>query len=510
MPNLIEDILDFADNTPDQFAISNGLEQISYAELKYNVENVAQQALKAGVRKGAKFLFLANPTPVSVTIALGLIQAGMVMVIDDPRTAQNLFESRVGLIYPKYVVADSSFYAFSSKTFNLFRNLNRIHAANIAVSGAKHLYIGMKTIGIPRDSLRVDKEWMRVAPDNFMQLPNLDSNDDLVIIFTSGTVENPTGIVHTMGSISATADAYINKLDIKSGTSIFSESLIAGITALKSGAEWRIPKRGEWLTDCDVYYASSGETLLQMDQLGTLPLDKRPVVKTLVVGGTPVLNPLLEKVHNVMGESTKVYAAYGIPEVLPLAIIDSKEKLAFSGLGDDIGTPLEGTEVKKNLKGEILAKGTNVMKEYVAYAKNSSPWISTGLSGKVTSDGNHIVITSHPTDVLFRNGKRIHPSLYEPALSKIEGVEKAILVGITDLYGNDLITLVIEPKDTKIAHLLLQFKVEKEMGNFMDMFAIPDQVIVVEKIPTTGRSQLVDYVALKETIIPLLNATEPN
>ncbi|MFX0138370.1 MAG: class I adenylate-forming enzyme family protein, partial [Candidatus Hodarchaeota archaeon] len=115
-----------------------------------------------------------------------------------------------------------------------------------------------------------------------------------------------------------------------------------------------------------------------------------------------------------------------------------------------IGLPLPGTEMKivddegkevaTNMKGEIIVKGDNVMKEYFKNPEANEKtlkegWLYTGDIGYVDEDGFFYII-DRKKDMIIRGGENIYPREIEEVLYTFPGVSLAAVIGVDDkIYG---------------------------------------------------------------------------
>jgi acyl-CoA synthetase (AMP-forming)/AMP-acid ligase II len=499
MRTILDFIKESSEVNPNNPAITLGDESITYKELDEGIYNVAANAIHNGAKVGDRFLYAAKPTPESMIVALGLIKAGLVLVFADPFTSPELFASRVELTQARYTLANPLLYMIGRKALTPLRMLKKLTICDFASATKENFYLGSWMPGVPLGAKKVDT-WITNPPKDEVTLPTLTGEEDVVIVFTSGTTSDPKGVVHTLSTLSANVNSFATKFGIKQGDIVYSEPMTLGITALSKGAEWQIPVKGEVLPNCDVYFAVPTEVLEMLDLLEKTPKTFRPKVKVLGTGAAPVLPSLVSRIYNILGEETTVYGVYGMTEILPIAVVDGKEKLNYDD-GDLVGELIGNTQVKIAEDNEVMVSGSGLMRSYLG--KEETKWHATGDLGKIVN--GQLVLLGRKKDMFIRGNMNIYPGLYEPSLSKIEGVKEAVLVGVEDHYGNDYIVLAVSPIDETIKHADLQKRVKREMSKHMDSDAVPDRVMVFKKIPTSGRALKRDYLTLKTFVIDALD-----
>ncbi|MHA1298876.1 MAG: class I adenylate-forming enzyme family protein, partial [Candidatus Helarchaeota archaeon] len=115
-----------------------------------------------------------------------------------------------------------------------------------------------------------------------------------------------------------------------------------------------------------------------------------------------------------------------------------------------IGVPLPDTEMKivddngnevgPNIRGEIIIKGDNVMKEYFKNPVANKDtlkkgWLYTGDIGYFDEDG-FFYIVDRKKDMIIRGGENIYPREIEEVIYSYPGVSLAAVIGVhDDIYG---------------------------------------------------------------------------
>lgn len=163
----------------------------------------------------------------------------------------------------------------------------------------------------------------------------------------------------------------------------------------------------------------------------------------MVVGGAPINQSIETFLQSIDFPLT---IAYGTTETAPLiAFSDQSEYELFS-----CGKIVRHMEMKinssdpKNIPGELLVKGTNLM---LGYYKNEEAtkevidedgWFHTGDRATMSSDG-HIYIKGRIKNMLLgANGQNIYPEEIEDKLNSMTMVNESLVVQ----HGNQLVGLV--------------------------------------------------------------------
>src|SRR5690606_17926359 len=134
------------------------------------------------------------------------------------------------------------------------------------------------------------------------------------------------------------------------------------------GAHWTMPAPGlepgarpeaylAHLGDAELLFASPATLDAILRALNANP-ELTPQLETIVLGGAPVLPPLLRRTFARLPEA-RIRAVYGMTEILPVAIADGAEKLrlAESGVdGDPVGRLVRSVSARID-DGELVLSG---------------------------------------------------------------------------------------------------------------------------------------------------------
>jgi long-chain acyl-CoA synthetase len=144
----------------------------------------------------------------------------------------------------------------------------------------------------------------------------------------------------------------------------------------------------------------------------------------LVVGSAPSSEALLRKFQEL---GIEIYNAYGLTEA-PLVTINPLGANRVATVGE----PIPGTELCTAVDGEIMVRGPQVARGYLAgetFYPFKEGWLSTGDLGNVTSE-NSLVLKGRKKEVIVTSyGKNIYPTEIESMLRAISDVNEAMLLG---------------------------------------------------------------------------------
>ena len=144
------------------------------------------------------------------------------------------------------------------------------------------------------------------------------------------------------------------------------------------------------------------------------------------IGGGALLDIELQRFFYAIG--TPVYQGYGLTEAAPVISANSPETVKFGSSGKCVKyleikiLDADDKEVPVGEKGEIVAKGDNIMKGYWKNEKATAEtlkdgWLYTGDLGYVSPDGYVYVLGRFKSLLIGNDGEKFSP----------EGIEEAIV-----------------------------------------------------------------------------------
>jgi long-chain acyl-CoA synthetase len=163
-------------------------------------------------------------------------------------------------------------------------------------------------------------------------------------------------------------------------------------------------------------------------------------LRFFVSGGAPLSKENAEFFH---AADILILEGYGLTETTAATHVNSPSMYKFG----TVGRPLPGTEVKIAADGEILVRGTNVMKGYynrpddTREALEPDGWFHTGDIGEVDADG-FLRITDRKKDIIVTaGGKNIAPQNIENILKTEPFISQAMIYGDKQPYCVALVTI---------------------------------------------------------------------
>lgn len=505
--SLVEQVLAQASRTPSAVALVAGDgTELSYGELRRRVLSVRHGLRENGLRPGDGVLFSVRPSPESLVLAVAVVAAGGCVIFADPGAGPEMFTARMRLARPRWSAAESVLYAASRLApVRAYARRRGLLLPNLsALDVARHVYTGRRLPGVPAGALALKRLLATppVEPDS-----GADPDAPAAVIFTSGTTARPRAVVHTGASLSAALELLRERVPLGPGDVVHTDQLMLGLPTLASGARWSLPP----LTGSAALFAEHLRQrrathtycvpvrLAEVLDAATGPLP--PSLRHILLGSAPAPAGVLRRAV-AAAPHAQVLSVYAMTEMLPVAIATAADKIAHVARGekgDLLGAPLRGVRVSLAADGELLLAGPNRSPGYLG--EPPSPWLPTGDLARLDAAGR-LVLLGRKKDMLIRGEFNLYPGLYEPAVTALPGVAEAAYVGVPDPdHGDEWVVLAVVADDPATA-AALPARLRHDLPRIVDHDALPDDIVVLPRLPRSGRGHKVDRAALRDLVTP--------
>ncbi len=462
--------------------------EITYGEFHRQACALAAELRRRGVHKGDRIaVMLPNCCELAV-LYFACIYLGAVIVPINPGLSKSEVQFILASCKPALVVASTS-HAGPVKEF---------HAHVLGLVTA-HETVDQGQIRI--DALEETKE--------FIPLETADSEDLVVIMYTSGTSAKPKGLAHKLGRIFRNATAFAGAQGIDQDSRFYltlSMAYMGGfynllVLPFLCGASvvvdhvfdarsslhfWEKAKNHKVNTLWMAPTVSS--ILLRMDRGHTGEEFCLRSVRHAFVGFAPL--PLKVKVEFEARYGVRLMENYGLSETL---FVTARSQSTLGGNGY-VGEPLPGIEVRivddegapvdPGMEGEVQILTPDLMAGYLDASgrlleTDASVWFPTGDVGRLDGQDS-LSITGRKKDLIIRGGVNISPAAIEEVLMQVAGISEVAVVSIPhELYGEDIVAVL-----------------KLEAG--MELDSMLDSVIAHAKRNLAQHQQPARYIAIDE------------
>lgn len=449
----ITDHLDeWAERTPDKVAFIDPRRQITFAELKAEVDRCALGLLELGVRPGDVVSFQLPNWVEWVVVHYAATRIGAISNPLIPIYRQREVGFMVGLAKSKVLVVPSSFRGFDYPAMveelrGDWPDLEHVLVVDGQPGQGTTSY--EEFLATPWEERRDPAELGALRPD---------PHDVTLLIFTSGTTGEPKGVMHTHNTVVAANNPLPERLGITSDTVFHMASTLAHLTGFLYGARlgvqngattvfqdvWDAPTFVELVERHGITYTSAATPFLH-DTLSAPNLADHDLssLRLFCCMGAPIPRALVREARAKLpdlvvlggwGQSENGLVTLGIPGDPEDKIIDTD---GYPWPGMEIRTvDVEGNPVPAGTEGRLQVRGPFL---FVGYAERlemtrdcfDGDWFDTGDLAQIDADG-YVNISGRTKDVIIRGGENIPVSYIENVLYENPKLTTVAVVAVPD------------------------------------------------------------------------------
>ncbi len=488
-------------------------QRLTYSQLDQRANKIANAYLSLGVQKGDRVgLLLMNSIEFVETI-FALAKIGAVAVPLNWR----LVESELSFIINDCGV---SLFVFDTEFFEL--------ASSLQQSGQTTVQQWLQVCSLPSVTesslINTAIEYQALRDSMSDTPPSIDAYDDdnLFIMYTSGTTGLPKGVVHTHDTAmwstitsSATIETRFGDHALMILPLFHIGALNPLLTCVKAGACISIARSFDPLKTWQIISEEKINTMLAVPAMLNFMLQVYPKgnfdhsgLRYCLVGAAPVPESLIQA-YRQMGIA--LIQVYGLTESCgPGCVLDelsALEKIGSTGKAyfhtDVKIAKANGEEAAANETGEILIKGQHIMKEYwnnpEATAKTiRDGWLYTGDVGAMDEQG-FVTIKDRIKDMIISGGENIYPAEVENALTSHADILEAAVVGRPHpKWGESPVAFVVrkaESGEDIDEGTVIQFCKSK-----LASYKCPQDVVFIDALPRNPSGKILKRVLREEYI----------
>ena len=353
---------------------------------------------------------------------------------------------------------------------------------------------------------------------------NFRSNDNALILFTSGTTGNPKGVVHTYRTLFnkwVSLNKIFNIKDLKNSLCTlpthFGHGLICNsLFPLLSGCNLHIlPKfnlsllinLGKIIDKFNITYLSSVPTLWRIVSKNSIK-PKKKTLRLITCGSAPLSKILWNKIQKWTNQK-KVWNTYGITETGSWIAGTSIKKINPNDgfIGKTWGTKIailnkklikikekidqnyiNRNKLDNNKKGYIWVKTNTLMKGYfrlnhLTKKVIKDEWFFTGDIGYLKN--NHLFISGRERNEINVSGIKVVPEDIDMILERNKNIAEACTFSEKDQITGEKIACAIVAKKKLDKEYLIKYCKK----NFSD-HKTPKKFYFINEIPKTSRGKI--------------------
>ena len=488
----IDSLIESSASNPILF---EGRRTITAGQLLHAAYQLAVGLKEGGVTKGDKVVIVIKPGIEFLQIIYANMMIGTIVSIIDPEMGRENYLAKLNQFAPNHAFADSRLVLLNEHPILKFLIL-KLNKSIPSFPRLKNCRLWTTGIWLPLFQKHKHIPTYTSKSNVDFEFEPIGEKNDFLITYTSGTLSEPKGVVHSYYSLSKSIKHLTELLQTNKDEII--ETHLPHYTMLGINAGIKVYLWDNQMSpDAKIEFISNNNiTTLFGPPSDFIPLiqflNKANVhfpacIKNIYLGSAPIYTSFLSHLIPV-AEHVKITCLYGMTENLMVTFQDGREKLNRNDVGDLVGLPFPNVNINIKEDGEICVHSDQMFSGYWRMQKTNATF-HTGDLGKIDSEGR-LILLGRKKDIIIRGNFNIYPTLYEPTISKIKGVKEAVMIGIyNSLKADEEIILVIDGvKGLNSNHIMKQLVSGKYS---IDSQAIPDKIVFM-KIPHSGRHNKVN------------------
>ncbi len=486
---------------PDRTAYVHEGHRLTWSELADEVDRYARAFMAWGVQPGDRVsLWMGNTLP-WVLVEMGLVRIGAVVV--PVNTGFTVAETA-------YVVGQSDSVMLVAASTLRGRDL-AAEAVQVAADPTVSVQ-AVVTVG-PTEAATTDLEVLLdsadgVDPaDSAARAAQVQPDDIMLTLYTSGTTGFPKGVMHSHRVIGNMTDA-ADRLRLTEDDTAVMYLPLFHIFAI--AATWTFMARGATLVLMEVFEGGASLDLMERERVtlayGVAPhfLDqvRHPSygdrdlssLRLCISAGSA---DLVRTVSERMAPAINVYGMTETTSMTSLGEVDDPLELRAGTVGRTLPRSTvkvvdeHGEEVAPGVAGHLLVKGPPVMQGYYKMPEATAEavvdgWFHTGDAVSVDADG-YLRFAGRIKEIYKVGGENVDPIEVESALMRHPAVAFASAQGVPDERMGEvgLAHVTLLPGEQVDVEELRRFVREQ-----LAAFKVPRHVVVVDEMPMTASGKV--------------------
>jgi long-chain acyl-CoA synthetase len=484
--NLDAALHEHARTNPNQLAVGWEANSYTYKELDRKVQRLANQFRRNGIEKGDRIAIILANCPEFILSYYACMRVGAISVPINPSLTPREYSVIINDSLPKYIVTNP----------DVYKKL---------VEVTMQEYPKYLLVDVHSDSFH---SFLQGGVPDYIAYEMVE---ECTIIYTSGTTGTPKGAVLTHDNLYHNAKTFAEAFGMTNEDKTLivapvfhsaAQSNCLNTMIYSGGYSYLLPR-----------WKSSENTLRTMEKEEITFFFGPPTMYTYILNDPNIseyhiklrnaytgASPLPEEIFNKWFETFgfKIVEGYGLTETSPVVTVNPPygiKKLRSVGLPiKDVEVKIVNElfeEVKTGKTGELLVKGSNVMKGYWNRPEENEAafvdgWFRTGDIAKKDHEG-YIYIVDRKKDMIIRSGFNVYPREIEEVLYQHPAVLEAAVIGYPDADKGELVKAVVTLKDESLGYIADELK--EYCREYLATYKVPEKIEIVKELPktTTGK-----------------------
>jgi long-chain acyl-CoA synthetase len=488
---------------PDKIALIHEETRATYSEINSKADQLAHWLLSQGTKKGDRVVFIFHNCLEYVVSYYGILKAGAAAVPLSTDLKPEGIEPLLLELEPGVIISSSKFERILQAIKPQFIQNSKLIIQNCNFDwSSKNVSFYL---------------WDDVAGNQDVSGPHVavDGSDLASIIYTSGSMGRPKGVMLSHKNIVANVQSICRYLSITAqdiqlvvlpffyvmGKSLLNTHIAAGGTVVINNKFAYPASVLKQMVDENVT-AFSGVPSTYAYLLHRSPLlkyrDRLESLRYCSQAGGHMSNQLKGELRASLPAHTKIYIMYGATEAA--ARLAYLEPSRFEEKMGSIGRPIpdvslrildeNGQEAGVDQTGELVASGPNIMQGYWKDKKSTAGVLDTdgyhtGDLGYRDDEGFFYVI-GRKDNLLKVGGHRLNPQEIEDALMSTGLLIEVVVLGLPDnLLGNKLVAVASAINGDCSGSDILSVCARK-----LPKYKLPSEVKLVRSLPKNANGKI--------------------
>lgn len=497
-----------AQRFPEKTALICGQHRLTYQEVDQQANRLARSLVAEGVERGDRVaVYLENSVEAVISI-FAILKAGGVFLTINPTTKADKLAYILNNCRAKGIVMPGSKMASMMAALASILPLQAVWL--VGPSGDEPLLSNRSVVSFDVALKNLDL--------SVESLPKKCIDIDLAaLIYTSGSTGRPKGVMLTHLNIVSAATSITTYLENTCNDVIlnvlplsFDYGLYQVLMAFKIGGTIVLERSFTYPYEIIKTIARENITglpivptisavLLQLDLLTVDLPSLRYITNTAAALPTEHIRQLRDLFPNV-----KIYSMYGLTECkrvsyLPPDQIDTRPTSVGRGMPNEevFIVDEDGRRVPPGIIGELVVRGSNVMKGYWELPDETDKMLKPGLlpgervlyTGdlfRMDEDG-YLYFFGRRDDIIKTRGEKVSPREIEEVLYAIEGISEAAVIGLPDQVLGQAIRAVVTLRE---GARVTEQEVLRHCAARLESFMVPQSVIFQASLPKTASGKI--------------------
>lgn len=479
---------------PDAPALQSASDRIAYSDLKDRIASVGSYFRRIGIMPGDRVALVVDNSIDYVIALYATWKVGGIVVALNPQAKFAEISKLVKQCDARCLVID-----------RLGANeINRLLELNIVLLSLADAHL---------ESAAQWQEALECDDDN--RWYDSDESTPAQILYTSGTTDNPKGVLLSHGNLMCNTRDIVSYLELKENDSIlnilpfhysYGNSILH--THLSVGA--KVIMSGSMAFPQDVVnsirkYAVSGfsgvpSTYSLLLSHSNWASDK-PRLRYVTQAGGPMSAELTDRLLTACRPETRLYIMYGQTEASARISWLPPEHLKEKA--GSVGVPVahvemeirgeQGQTLSAHQTGEVHVRGPSIMQGYWENSEATDQvlvdgWLKTGDLGYLDEDG-YLFLQGRNSEMIKVGAHRINPLEIEEIINTLPFIDESAVIGIDDEILGQKLRACIVGEETRENLLALK----KHCSEYLPAHKIPGDIKWMQQLPKTESGKIKRY-----------------